>query len=163
MRKSFWLMLAMLVAQLCLTLCAPWTIDCQASLCIEFPRQEYWSGLQFAPPEDLPDPGIKLTPLVSPALAHRLFTAAPPGTPPHFWNQSIWIILSKECFDREQLENQKCPNMLVILIVTSRFAYISSLIYSRTAYSVPATLYNTMVVMYLSGSKHFYDIPYTSK
>ena len=43
--------------QLCLTLCDP--MDCQALLSIEFPRQEYWSGLPFPPPGDLPDPGIK--------------------------------------------------------------------------------------------------------
>ena len=34
-----------------------------------FSRQEYWCGLPFPPPEDLPDPGIKLTSPVSPALA----------------------------------------------------------------------------------------------
>jgi len=34
-------------------------MDCQALLSIEFPRQEYWSGLPFPPPGDLPDPGIK--------------------------------------------------------------------------------------------------------
>ena len=34
-----------------------------------FPRQEYWSGLPFLPPQDLLDPGIKPTSLMSPALA----------------------------------------------------------------------------------------------
>ena len=34
-----------------------------------FPRQEYWSGLPFPPPGDLPDPGIEPASLVSPALA----------------------------------------------------------------------------------------------
>ena len=37
----------------------PWTVACQAPLSMEFPRQEYWSGLPFPSPEDLPDPGIK--------------------------------------------------------------------------------------------------------
>ena len=37
----------------------PWTIACQAPLSMEFSRQEYWSGLPFSPPGDLPDPGIK--------------------------------------------------------------------------------------------------------
>ena len=36
-----------------------------------FSRQEYWSGLPGPPPGDLPDPGIKPTPLRSPALAGR--------------------------------------------------------------------------------------------
>ena len=41
-----------------------------------FPRQEYWSGLQCPPLEDLPDPG---TELASPALAGGFFTVEPPG------------------------------------------------------------------------------------
>ena len=37
----------------------PWTIACQAPLSTEFSRQEYWSGLLFPSPRDLPGPGIK--------------------------------------------------------------------------------------------------------
>uniref|UniRef100_A0A452FS50 protein-tyrosine-phosphatase n=1 Tax=Capra hircus TaxID=9925 RepID=A0A452FS50_CAPHI len=37
----------------------PWTIACQAPLSIGFSRQEYWSGLPFLSPGDLPDPGIE--------------------------------------------------------------------------------------------------------
>ena len=37
----------------------PWMIACQASLPMEFSRQEYWSGLTFPSPGDLPDPGVK--------------------------------------------------------------------------------------------------------
>ena len=37
----------------------PWTVACQASLPIGFPRQEYWSGLPLPSPGDFPDPGIK--------------------------------------------------------------------------------------------------------
>ena len=36
-----------------------WTVACQASLSVGFSRQEYWSGLPFPSPEELPDPGIK--------------------------------------------------------------------------------------------------------
>ena len=35
----------------------PYTVACQAPLSMEFSRQEYWSGLPFPPPGDLPDPG----------------------------------------------------------------------------------------------------------
>ena len=49
----------MIVAQLCLTLCNPWTIPQQTPLSMEFSRQEYWSGMSFPFPGDLPDPGIK--------------------------------------------------------------------------------------------------------
>ena len=45
----------------------------QAHLSMGFSRQEYWSGLPFPPPGDLPDPGIKLTSLMSPALAGGFF------------------------------------------------------------------------------------------
>ena len=44
-----------------------------------FPRQEYWSGLPFLPPGDLPNPEIEPTSPVSPGLAGRFFTAEPPG------------------------------------------------------------------------------------
>ena len=37
----------------------PWTAACPAPLSMEFSRQEYWSGLPFPSPEELPDPGIK--------------------------------------------------------------------------------------------------------
>ena len=37
----------------------PWTVACENPLSMGFSRQEYWSGLPFLSPEDLPDPGIK--------------------------------------------------------------------------------------------------------
>ena len=52
----------------------PWTVACQAPLPMKFFRQEYWSGLPFPPPRDLPDPGVKPTSLVSLALAGRFLT-----------------------------------------------------------------------------------------
>ena len=45
------------VAQSCPTLCDP--MDYQAPQSMEFSRQEYWTGLPFPSPGDLPDPGIK--------------------------------------------------------------------------------------------------------
>ena len=45
-----------------------------APLFVEFSRQEYWSGLPCPPPMDLPDRGIELKSLMSPALAGELFT-----------------------------------------------------------------------------------------
>ena len=37
----------------------PWTVARQAPLSMGFSRQEYWSGLPFPSPEDLPDQGIE--------------------------------------------------------------------------------------------------------
>ena len=48
-----------LVTQLCLTHYDPWIVAHQASLSMEFSRQEYWSGLPFPSPGDLPDPEIE--------------------------------------------------------------------------------------------------------
>ena len=48
-----------LVVKLCLTLVTPWTVAHQAPLSMRFSRQEYWSGLPFPSPGDLPDTGIK--------------------------------------------------------------------------------------------------------
>ena len=53
-----------------------WTIALQAPLSMEFSRQEYCSGLPCPPPGDLPNPGIELASLPSPALAGRFFTAS---------------------------------------------------------------------------------------
>ena len=53
-----------------------WTVACQAPLSVEFSRKEYWNGLPFPPPGDLPEPGIKPMSLMSPALAGRLFTTS---------------------------------------------------------------------------------------
>ena len=55
-------------------LATPWTVIYQASPSMGFSRQEYWSGLPFSSPEDLPDPGTEPTSLVSPELAGGFFT-----------------------------------------------------------------------------------------
>ena len=59
----------------------PWTVAHQAPLSMGFSRQEYWSGLPFPAPGDLPSPGIQPTSLLSPALASGFFTTEPPGKP----------------------------------------------------------------------------------
>ena len=51
----------------------PWAVVCQAPLSLEFSRQEYWGGLPFPSPVDLPNPGIEPTSLKSYALVCRFF------------------------------------------------------------------------------------------
>ena len=51
-----------------------WNVAHGVSLSMGFSREEYWSGLQFPPPGDLPDSGIQPS---SPALAGRFFTTEP--------------------------------------------------------------------------------------
>ena len=48
-----------LVAKLRPTLVILWTIACHVPLSMGFSRQEYWSGLPFPSPGDLPNPGIE--------------------------------------------------------------------------------------------------------
>ena len=53
-----------------------WTVDYQAPLSMEFSRQEYWSGLPFPTPRDLPDPGMNPR---SPTLQADSLPSEPPG------------------------------------------------------------------------------------
>ena len=55
-----------------------WTVAYQASLSMGFSTQEYWSGLPFPAPGDLPNPGIEPR---SPALEADALTSEPPGKP----------------------------------------------------------------------------------
>ena len=55
---------------------APWTVAHQAPPSMGFPRQEYWSGLPFPSPGDIPNPGIEPR---SPALQADTLTSEPPG------------------------------------------------------------------------------------
>ena len=57
------------------------TVARQAPLSMGFSRQEYWSGLPFPPPADLPDPGIKPASPVSPALPMGSLLSEPSGKP----------------------------------------------------------------------------------
>ena len=56
----------------------PRTVACQAPLSMGFSKRDYWSGLPFPPPGDLPHPGIKLA---SPVSAGGFFTTEPTGKP----------------------------------------------------------------------------------
>ena len=68
----------------------PWTVARQAPLSMEFPREEYWSGLPFPPPGDLPNPEIQLKSL---ALAGEFVTTGKPK-----WDKigCHWINLCRE-------------------------------------------------------------------
>ena len=51
----------------------PWTVALQAPLSVEFPRQEYWSGLPFLPPKELSEPGIETVSPASPSWTGKFF------------------------------------------------------------------------------------------
>ena len=74
----------------------PWTSGSsahQGPLSMGFPRQEYWSGLPFPTPGDLPHPGIKPVSLVSLALAGGFFTTEPPGNSKYLAHISLTILI----------------------------------------------------------------------
>ena len=50
----------------------PWTVAHQAPLSVGFHRQEYWSGLPFAPPGDLPDPRVGSPSPASPCIGRQI-------------------------------------------------------------------------------------------
>ena len=85
------------VAQLCPTLSD--IMDCSLS---DSSREEYWSGLPFPPPEDLPDPRTEPT---SPVLAGRFFTTEPPGKFAGTWEEPFMSISDK---GRESGRKQRC-------------------------------------------------------
>ena len=75
----------------------PWTVVYKAPLSVEFSRQEYWSGLPFPSPGDLPNPGIKPG---SPALQAEALPSEPPGkqlgkTKIHIGNGTSKVIICR--------------------------------------------------------------------
>ena len=75
-------------AMLCPTLVTPWTVAHQAPLTMGILWQEYWCGLPFPAPGDLPDPGIEPG---SPALQADSSPTELQGKPSHyFWNHLFW-------------------------------------------------------------------------
>ena len=60
-------------------------------------RHEYWSGLPFPSPGNLPDAGIEPASLMSPALAGGFFTTLPPGKPlPRSYSNEISMVLTQK-------------------------------------------------------------------
>ena len=68
-------------AQSCPTLCDPMDCSHQAPLSMGFSSQEYWNRLPCPPSRDLPDPGIKPTSPVAPALQADSLPLSRPGKP----------------------------------------------------------------------------------
>ena len=78
----------------------PWTIARQAPLSMGFSGQEYWSGLPFPSPGDLPDPGIEPG---SPALQADALSSEPPGKPKSLLKEILYTLVSEVA--------QSCPTL----------------------------------------------------
>ena len=85
-----------LAPQSCPCFVIPWTVACQAPLSMEFSRQEYWSGLPFPFPGDLPNPGIKAR---SPALWQILYCLSHQRNAPVHPKGQV-ILITREIYDR---------------------------------------------------------------
>ena len=98
----------------CVCIC-PHLLSCvqQALLSMGFPRQQYWSGFPFPPPEYLLDPGIEPLSLVSPALVGRFFTTVPPGKQERYIRQkqysSVITTQVKSQHREDMVLSYKCP------------------------------------------------------
>ena len=66
-----------------------WTVTCQAPLSMGFSRQEYWSGLPFPSPEELPNPGIEPR---SPTLQADALPSEPLGKPDTYGSMYRYFI-----------------------------------------------------------------------
>ena len=101
----------------------PWTVAHQPPPSMGFSRQEYWSGLPFPSPGDLPDPGIKPR---SPTLQADALTSEPPGKPifdkggkniqwrkDNLLNKWCWENWSTTC-ERMKLEHFLTPFLMVV-------------------------------------------------
>ena len=80
--KNLRITLCVLVAQSCLTVTL-WTVACHAPPSLGFSRQEYWSGLPFPFPGDLPNPGTEPR---SPALQADSLLSEPSGKPKNYFS-----------------------------------------------------------------------------
>ena len=85
----------------------PWTVTSQAPLSMEFSRQEYWSGLPFLPPRDLPIPGREPMSLASSALAGRFFTTSTTGTP--YRKNISWKVIRWTLWNVVKVRHESCP------------------------------------------------------
>ena len=103
-----------------------WTVTRQAPLSVRFPRQEYWSGLPFPSPGDLPNPGIEL---MSPALAGRVFTTEPPGSP--IQNMKVKVLVAQSCLTLCDPMDYSPPGSSVHGILWARILEKVAILFSR--------------------------------
>ena len=86
--RIFWWCSGDLVVKLRPNLVTPWTVAFQVPLTMEFPGQEYWSGLLFPFPGDLPDSIVS-------CIAGGFFIIEPPGKPLNICRYfKLWVLMN---------------------------------------------------------------------
>ena len=91
----------------------PWTVAYQAPPSMGFSRQEYWSGLPFPSPGDLPDPGIEPGSLTLQADA---LTSEPPGKP----DNSLWLANDQMQIKHYQVARQGAKIELICIVLVAQ-------------------------------------------
>ena len=128
-------------------LTSPWIVARQSPLSMGFSRQEYWSGLPFPSPGDLPYPGIKPAFLLSPALAGGFFTASTTWEANVVMIIVIWKILDRNIFQFLPLMTwvlQCPPCVLYFWFPASGFLVFFSHVTALSSYT-PAPLCSSCV------------------
>ena len=92
----------------------PWTVAHQAPPSMGFSRQEYWSGLPFPSPGELPDPGIESG---SPALRAGTLPSEPPGE--HSKREQQFCFKSRDFKEEVRLESPKFGRKAVRILSTA--------------------------------------------
>ena len=118
----------------------PWTVAHQAPPSMGFSRQEYWSGLPFPSPGDLPHPGIEPR---SPALQADTLTSEPPGKPPV---RKIRSLLFLKLFLYAFPQN----NIKIYLLQTSSTCHVS-LISNNLQYILFISMYHLLLFFPLNA------------
>ena len=117
----------------------PWAVAHQAPLSMEFFRQEYWSGLPFPSPGDIPDPSIKPR---SPALQADALPLEPPGKPNVVYTilplvyqigklrleEILWLVRSSTELKLGFNPGHSPPPLPGIICFTSCFCQVSDLV-----------------------------------
>ena len=140
-----------------------WTVAHQTPLSIGFFRQEFWSGLPFPPPGDLPDSGTEPESPVSPALAGRFFTTKQLDVQPHYTDAKAlaWIISdsygakSESIFSQESTFSLDLPGALDT--PDHPLSWNSYVSYQKTLFSPDSFLFWTIPYSLFASSSFFGD------
>ena len=118
-----------------------WTVAYQAPLSTGFPKQEYWSGLPYPPPGDLPDPGIEPASLTSPALAGGFFTTSAP------WETLILFLVNSHLSRQSQFKCHHLPE----IFLDCQPAINSCFLFAQHLCKMAITIAMLLLVKYLSS------------
>ena len=104
-------------------LATPWTVAHQAPLFME-----YWSGLSFPPPGDLPKPGIKTASLISPAWVGGFFTTSVTQEAPPYL---LRILIKISSLNKKKTQNEDSDKMFISFLSQQ---YLSNACWTRNLF-----------------------------